>query len=103
MDLTGNRLSGSIPADASVPSSWQDLLLTELTDTAAMRRLYLATNSLSGAVPDGLWRYRLQACLSAFACSWLFQHVHAQHMQLLRLPQLHLKELIEPTLLQAYC
>ena len=64
MDLTGNRLTGTIPADPSVPSSFSDFLLTGLTESAAMRRLSLATNLLVGTIPAGLWRFRLQARLT---------------------------------------
>ena len=90
MDLAGNRLSGKIPAGAEYPTSWADSLLACVTDTAAMRRLSLATNLLTGTIPPGLWRFRLQACLpvpdiyscitayysSHLACDTPHVHVH---------------------------
>lgn len=64
MDLSGNLLTGSIPAPSTaLTKSISDALLVGLTETVAMRRLSLASNLLDGTIPVGLWRHRLQACL----------------------------------------
>ena len=60
MDLTGNRLSGTIPASTAVTEGLANALLIGL-GIGAMRRLSLATNLLDGTIPEGLWRFRLQA------------------------------------------
>lgn len=71
MDLTGNLLSGTIPASTVVPTGLV-ALLTGLQETVAMRRLSLASNLLEGTIPAGLWRFRLQACFGAWRvyCTW---------------------------------
>ena len=66
MDLTGNLLTGTIPASTAVLTGFVDGLLTGLEESAAMRRLSLATNLLEGTIPEGLWRFRLQACFMAW-------------------------------------
>ncbi len=66
MYLNGNQLIGKIPAAtaasaSSVAAGWAAGLLAGFSDTTAMRRLSLASNMLTGTIPAGLWRIRMQA------------------------------------------
>ena len=72
MYLNGNQLSGSIPASTGFSTSWAAQFLGGLVDSVKMQRLNLASNYLTGTIPEGLFRYRMQV---SFA-----QHV-LLHMQ----------------------
>ena len=80
MYLNGNQLIGKIPAASAVSASsvaagWAAGLLAGLSDTTAMRRLSLASNQLTGTIPAGLWRMRMQA--SCTICARLLRiHIY---------------------------
>lgn len=72
MYLNGNQLIGKIPAASavsysSVVAGWAAGLLAGFSDTAATRRLSLASNQLTGTIPAGLWRIRMQASCTGAA------------------------------------
>ena len=62
MYLNGNKLSGQISAPSDVAASWAAQEIAGLTDAVVMKRMSLASNMLTGTIPAGLWRYRMQAC-----------------------------------------
>lgn len=80
MYLNSNQLIGKIPAASAVSASsvaagWAAGLLAGLSDTTAMRRLSLASNQLTGTIPAGLWRMRMQA--SCTICARLLRiHIY---------------------------
>ena len=60
MYLNGNQLSGSIPASTGFSTSWAAQFLEGIVDSVKMQRLNLASNLLTGTIPEGLFRYRMQ-------------------------------------------
>ncbi len=64
MYLNGNQFTGTIPATSAIGETFATTLLIGLTDAIVMKRMSLASNKLTGTVPAGLWRFRMQAsCL----------------------------------------
>ena len=82
MYLNGNQLSGTVPAPTGFSTSWWTQLLGGITDDVKIQRLSLASNYLTGTIPEGLFRYRMQVHFVQFVhcctCSaWLHARLNA--------------------------
>lgn len=60
MYLDNNDFTGTVPAPAFTSLTPKDIALTGLNDKVSIKRLGLSGNRLSGALPAGIFRYRMQ-------------------------------------------
>ena len=72
--LGSNLFNGAVPAPAPTATTDADQLLEGLTDSIAIKRLALSNNKLTGSLPPGLFRFRMQVKL----CN---KHLRLHHAQ----------------------